>query len=99
KQLTATELTQLYLERLKRFGDTLHCVITLTEPLALEQAARADAEIKARRYKGPLHGIPWGAKDLLATKGYRTTWGATPYQDQLFDLDATVVEGVRAPGG
>lgn len=98
RQITSLALTQLYLERLKRFGDRLQCVVSLTEPLALEQAARADAEIKAGRNRGPLHGIPWGAKDLLATKGYRTTWGATPYQDQVIDLDATVVERLREAG-
>ncbi len=98
RRITSTELTRLYLERLKKHGETLKCVVTLTEDLALKQAAAADAEIKAGKYRGPLHGIPWGAKDLLATKGYKTTWGATPYKDQVIDLDATVVERLRDAG-
>ncbi len=98
KRITSTELTKLYLDRLKKHGETLKCVVTLTEELALKQAAAADAEIKAGKYRGPLHGIPWGAKDLLATKGYKTTWGATPYKDQVIDLDATVVERLDAAG-
>jgi hypothetical protein len=73
KRITSTELTKIYLDRLKRYGETLKCVVTLTEELALQQAAAADAEIKAGKYRGPLHGIPWGAKDLLATKGIKTT--------------------------
>jgi Asp-tRNA(Asn)/Glu-tRNA(Gln) amidotransferase A subunit family amidase len=73
-------------------------VVTLTEELALEQAARADREIRAGRYRGPLHGIPWGAKDLFATAGIPTTWGAAPYQHQVFDYDATVVERLREAG-
>ena len=98
KRLTSTELTKIYLDRLKKHGDTLKCVVTLTEALAMQQAAAADAEIKAGKYRGPLHGIPWGAKDLLATKGIKTTWGATPYKDQVIDLDATVVERLREAG-
>ncbi len=98
KRITSTELTKLYLDRLKRHGETLKCVVTLTEDLALTQAAAADAEIKAGKYRGPLHGIPWGAKDLLATRGIKTTWGATPYKDQVIDLDATVVQRLRDAG-
>jgi Asp-tRNA(Asn)/Glu-tRNA(Gln) amidotransferase A subunit family amidase len=98
KRLTSTELTKIYLDRLKKHGDALKCVVTLTDELALKQAADADAEIKAGKYRGPLHGIPWGAKDLLATKGIKTTWGATPYQDQVIDADATVVERLRDAG-
>ncbi|MEY4635893.1 MAG: hypothetical protein RJA55_1691 [Acidobacteriota bacterium] len=98
QRITSTELTKLYLDRLKKHGETLKCVVTLTEDLALKQAAAADAEIKAGKYRGPLHGIPWGAKDLLATKGIKTTWGATPYKDQVIDLDATVVERLRDAG-
>jgi Asp-tRNA(Asn)/Glu-tRNA(Gln) amidotransferase A subunit family amidase len=98
KRITSTELTTIYLERLKKYGDTLKCIVTLTEDLALKQAADADAEIKAGRYHGPLHGIPWGAKDLLATRGIKTTWGATPYKDQIIDFDATVVERLRDAG-
>lgn len=98
RQVTSTQLTQLYLDRLKRFGLRLKCVITLTENLALKQAKQADEEISAGLYKGPLHGIPWGAKDLLATKGINTTWGAAPYQDQLIDEDATVVKRLEEAG-
>jgi Asp-tRNA(Asn)/Glu-tRNA(Gln) amidotransferase A subunit family amidase len=98
RQVTPTELTRMYLDRLKRHGATLEAVITITEERALEQAKRADAEIAAGRYRGPLHGISWGAKDLLAVKGYRTTWGAKPYEDQIIDMDATVVERLDAAG-
>jgi len=98
KRLTSTQLTKLYLDRLKAHGPKLNAVITLTEDLALKQAAQADAEIKAGKYRGPLHGIPWGAKDLLAAKNYKTTWGATPYKDQMLDLDATVVQRLTDAG-
>ncbi len=98
KLVTSTELTQMYLARLKRYQPTLLFVVTLTEDLALQQAAEADKAIAAGRYKGPLHGIPWGAKDLLATKGIATTWGAEPYIDQVPDYDATVVERLRDAG-
>ena len=98
RQVTSTELTQTYLDRLKRHGPGLACVVTLTEELALQQAAQADREIQGGRYKGPLHGIPWGAKELFATKGIRTTWGAEPYADQVIDYDATVVERLRDAG-
>ena len=84
--VSSTALTRMYLDRLKRHGDTLKCVVTLTETLALQQAQQADMEILQGRYRGPLHGVPWGAKDLLATKGIRTTWGAKPYEDQVIDL-------------
>ena len=73
-------------------------MITLTEELALEQARRADEEIAAGKYRGPLHGIPWGAKDLLAVKGYKTTWGATPYKDQVIEEDAAVVKRLEEAG-
>ena len=98
RDVSASDLTKMYLERLKTHGSRLNCVVTLTEELALEQAAQADREIRAGRYKGPLHGIPWGAKDLLATKEIPTTWGAGPYQNQVFDYDATVVERLRNAG-
>jgi Asp-tRNA(Asn)/Glu-tRNA(Gln) amidotransferase A subunit family amidase len=98
QQITSVQLTELYLERLKKYGPLLECVITLTEDLALEQARKADAEIEAGRYRGPLHGIPWGAKDLLATKGIKTTWGAMPYKDQVIDEDATVVKRLEEAG-
>jgi len=96
--VSSTELTRMYLDRLKRYSGTLFNVITLTEDLALEQAAAADREIRAGRYRGPLHGIPWGAKDLFATKGIRTTWGAGPYENQVIDHDATIVERLREAG-
>jgi Asp-tRNA(Asn)/Glu-tRNA(Gln) amidotransferase A subunit family amidase len=98
RRITSTALTRMYLDRLKRYGDRLKCVVTLTEDLALEQAAKADKEIAAGRYRGQLHGIPWGAKDLLATKGIRTTFGAKPYENQVIDTDATVVERLRDAG-
>jgi Asp-tRNA(Asn)/Glu-tRNA(Gln) amidotransferase A subunit family amidase len=98
RDVSVTELTQMYLRRLKKFGPKLNCVVTLTEELALAQAARADQEIRAGKYKGPLHGIPWGAKDLFATKGIPTTWGAGPFQNQVFDYDATIVERLTAAG-
>jgi len=98
RDVSATDLTKMYLERLKKHGARLNCVVTLTEDLALAQAAQADSDIRAGRYKGPLHGIPWGAKDLFATKGIPTTWGAGPFQNQIFDYDATVVERLRDAG-
>lgn len=97
-QVLPSELTRMYLDRLRRYGPRLEAVITLTEERALAQARRADQEIAAGRYRGPLHGIPWGAKDLLATRGYRTTWGAKPYEDQRIDLDAAVVERLDEAG-
>ena len=98
RKVTSVELTKMYLGRLKRFGPKLLCVVTLTEDLALKQAAAADAEIKRGKYRGPLHGIPWGAKDLFATKGIKTTWGAEPYRDQVIDYDSTVVERLTEAG-
>jgi Asp-tRNA(Asn)/Glu-tRNA(Gln) amidotransferase A subunit family amidase len=98
RKISSTELTKMYLARLKRYGPKLLCVVTLTEELALKQAAAADAEIKAGKYRGPLHGIPWGAKDLFATKGIKTTWGAEPYRDQVIDYDSTVVERLADAG-
>jgi Asp-tRNA(Asn)/Glu-tRNA(Gln) amidotransferase A subunit family amidase len=98
RKVTSTALTRIYLERLKRYDPLLKCVITLTEERALKQAARADREIAAGHYRGPLHGIPWGAKDLLATRGIRTTWGARPYEHQMIDADATVVERLDQAG-
>ena len=96
--ITSTELTKLYLARLKKYDPILHCVITLTEDLALKQAARADEELAAGLYRGLLHGIPWGAKDLLAVKGYKTTFGASPYKDQAIDTDATVFTKLTEAG-
>ncbi len=98
RRVTSTTLTKMYLARLKRLDPRLHCVITLTEERALKQAAAADAEIAAGHYRGPLHGIPWGAKDLLAVKGYPTTWGAAGYENQTFDEDAEVVKRLDAAG-
>lgn len=98
REVSATDLTKMYLERLKKYGPKLNCVVTLTEDLALAQAAQADREIRSGKYKGPLHGIPWGAKDLFATKGITTTWGAGPFQNQVFDYDATIVERLRDAG-
>lgn len=98
RQVRPSELTRMYLARLERYDPLLHCVITLTPELAERQARRADAEIAAGRCRGPLHGIPWGAKDLLATRGVRTTWGARPYQNQVIDDDATVVERLERAG-
>ena len=98
RQVSSTELTKMYLERLKEHGPTLQCVVTMTEELALKQAARADAEIAAGKYRGPLHGIPYGAKDLLAVKGYKTTWGAMPYKDQMIDENSTVVKKLEEAG-
>ena len=97
-QVTSLELTEMYLNRLKRYDPVLNCVASLAEDLAYEQAKRADNEIQRGRYRGPLHGIPWGAKDLLATRGYKTTWGAMPFKDQRIDLDATTVERLEAAG-
>ena len=98
RQVTSTELTTMYLDRLKRYDPQLQCVVTLTEALALRQAKAADAEIAAGRYRGPLHGVPWGAKDLLAAEGYKTTWGAMPYKDQIIDMNATVVDRLAEAG-
>jgi len=98
RTVTSTELTKMYLDRLKRYHPKLECVITLTEELAFKQAKKADDEIKVGKYRGPLHGIPWGAKDLLAVKGYKTTWGAAPYKDQIINTDATVVKRLEDAG-
>lgn len=98
RKITSAELTTMYLDRLKRYGPMLECVITLTEELALEQARRADREIAAGMYRGPLHGIPYGAKDLLAVRGYKTTWGAMPYKDQVIDENATVIGKLEEAG-
>lgn len=96
--VTSVELTRMYLDRLRRFDPKLHCVVTLTEERALEQARRADRDLEEGRYRGPLHGIPWGGKDLLAVDGYPTTWGAEPYREQAFDYDASVVRQLDEAG-
>jgi Asp-tRNA(Asn)/Glu-tRNA(Gln) amidotransferase A subunit family amidase len=96
--ISSEELTILYLERLKRFDPELHCVITLTEERAMAMARRADRELANGIWRGPLHGVPWGAKDLLAVRGYPTTWGAAPFRDQVIDEDATVVRRLDEAG-
>ena len=98
REVSSVELTRMYLDRLERYGRRLNCVVTLTAERALAQAAEADREIRAGRYRGPLHGVPWGAKDLFATRGVRTTWGARPYEHQVLDVDATVVERLDRAG-
>jgi Asp-tRNA(Asn)/Glu-tRNA(Gln) amidotransferase A subunit family amidase len=98
QKITSLALTRMYLNRLKRYDLKLHFVITLTEKRALAQAKKADDEIARGHYRGPLHGIPWGAKDLLAVKGYPTTWGAGGFEHQSFDEDATVVQRLDAAG-
>jgi Asp-tRNA(Asn)/Glu-tRNA(Gln) amidotransferase A subunit family amidase len=98
RQATAVELTEMYLGRLKRYDPSLKCVVTLTEDLAMRQARDADREIAAGRYRGPLHGIPWGVKDLCSVKGYPTTWGAAPFKSRVLDEDATVVSKLTAAG-
>ncbi|MFL5551976.1 MAG: amidase [Gemmatimonadaceae bacterium] len=97
-RVTSMQLTQMYIARLKKFDPVLRCVISLTEDRALRQARAADAEIARGRYRGPLHGIPWGAKDLLAVRGYKTTWGAGPFKEQVIDADATVVKRLDDAG-
>ncbi|HET9441661.1 MAG TPA: amidase [Longimicrobiales bacterium] len=98
RQVSATELTEMDLDRLERHNARLEAVITLTKERALNQARQADAEIRAGRYRGLLHGIPWGAKDLLATRDIRTTWGAKPYEQQMLAEDATVVRRMDEAG-
>lgn len=96
--ITSVELCKIYLDRLKKYGDSLLCVVSLTENIALEQASKADREIAAGVYRGPLHGIPYGVKDLLAVKGYKTTWGAKPYENQQINETATVVKKLEEAG-
>jgi Asp-tRNA(Asn)/Glu-tRNA(Gln) amidotransferase A subunit family amidase len=98
RQVTSTDLTKMYLARLHRYNAKLNCVVTFLDDVALAQAAKADSEIAAGKYKGPLHGIPWGAKDILAVKGYKTTWGSGAYKDQMIDEEASVVEMLRDAG-
>ena len=95
RQVSSMELTQLYLKRLKKYDPVLRCVVNLTEDLALDQAAKADAEISAGRYRGPLHGIPWGAKDLMAVPSYPTTWGIPQFKDRVLDEMATVAQRLQ----
>lgn len=98
RKVTSEQLTKMYLDRLKKYGPKLECVISITEELAMKQAKLADAEITKGKYRGPLHGIPFGVKDLLAVKGYKTTWGSVPYKDQIIDEDATVVKRLEDAG-
>jgi len=98
KKISSVELTKFFIARLKKWDDTLECVITLTEELAMKQAKKADDELKAGIYRGPLHGIPYGLKDLFAVKGYKTTWGTTPYMDQVLDVDSYVYTELKNHG-
>jgi len=98
REVSSEELTRLYLNRLRTYDPELHCLITLTEERALDQARRADRELAAGKWRGPLHGVPWGAKDLLAVRGYPTTWGAEPFKTQVLDEDATVVRRLEEAG-
>ena len=98
RQVTSEALTRMYIERLKRYKDQLQCVVTITEELAIKQAKKADIEIARGQYKGLLHGIPWGAKDLMSVPGYKTTWGAPPFKDQLINDKGTVVKKLEKAG-
>lgn len=98
KKITSVELTQFAIDRLKKYGDTLQCVITITESLALEQAKKADTDLAKGIYHGPLHGIPYGAKDLLAVEGFKTTWGAMSFKDQTLNQTATVIKKLEEAG-
>ncbi|MEM9413775.1 MAG: amidase family protein, partial [Planctomycetota bacterium] len=98
RQLTSTRLTNIYLKRLKKYGPMLRCVVNLTEELAFQQAAQADREIAAGQYKGPLHGIPWGAKDLISVPDYPTTWGIPHYQNRVAEESATVFNKLSDAG-
>lgn len=98
RQVTSLELTEMYLARLHRYNGKLNNVVTFLDDYGRAEARRADAEIAAGRYKGPLHGIPWGAKDIIAVKGFKTTWGSPAFKEQMFDYDASVVEQLREAG-
>jgi Asp-tRNA(Asn)/Glu-tRNA(Gln) amidotransferase A subunit family amidase len=98
KKVSSVDLTQMYIARLRKYDPLLHFVVAITEDRALAKAREADSEIAAGRYRSPLHGLPWGAKDLLAVKGYPTTWGAGGFEKQAFDTDATVVQRLDAAG-
>ena len=98
RQVSSVELTEMYLGRLKRYNPTLNCVVTFTDDLALNQARQADQEIAAGKYRGPLHGVPWGCKDIIAVPGYPTTWGSNAFKEQVIDTEATVVRLLREAG-
>jgi Asp-tRNA(Asn)/Glu-tRNA(Gln) amidotransferase A subunit family amidase len=99
KKVTSADLTKLYLDRLKKYDPALKCVVNLTEELALKQAAEADRELAAGTPRGPLHGVPWVAKDLISYPGHKTTWGAGPFKDQTLDGKATVADRIDRAGG
>jgi Asp-tRNA(Asn)/Glu-tRNA(Gln) amidotransferase A subunit family amidase len=98
KKISSVVLAQFFIDRLKKYGDSLQCVISITEEIAMQQARQADAEIAAGKYRGPLHGIPYGLKDLFSVKGTKTTWGAAPYKNQVIDEDAFVYSQLQAAG-
>src|SRR5206468_424982 len=98
RQVRSVELTEMYLARLKRYNPTLNFVVTFTDDLAMNQARDADQEIAAGRYRGPLHGIPWGCKDIIAVPGYPTQWGSGAFKGQTIDTEATVVRLLRETG-
>jgi Asp-tRNA(Asn)/Glu-tRNA(Gln) amidotransferase A subunit family amidase len=98
KKITSVDLTRFFINRLKQFGDTLQCVISLTEDIAMQQAQQADKEIASGKYRGPLHGIPYGLKDLFSVKGTHTTWGAAPYKNQVREEDAFVYTQLKNAG-
>jgi Asp-tRNA(Asn)/Glu-tRNA(Gln) amidotransferase A subunit family amidase len=98
RQVTSLELTDMYLARLHRYNDKLNNVVTFLDDYGRAEAKRADAEIVAGNYKGPLHGIPWGAKDIISVKGFKTTWGSPAFKEQSFDYDASIVEMLRSAG-
>jgi Asp-tRNA(Asn)/Glu-tRNA(Gln) amidotransferase A subunit family amidase len=98
RQVSSVDLTRMYLSRLTRHNAALNCVASLTEERALREAAAADTEIDAGKYRGPLHGVPYGVKDIIAARGYPTRWGAAPLERQTFDADATVVERLHEAG-
>jgi Asp-tRNA(Asn)/Glu-tRNA(Gln) amidotransferase A subunit family amidase len=98
RQVTSLELTDMYLSRLHRYHGKLNNVVTFLDEVGRADAKRADAEIAAGKYKGPLHGIPWGAKDIISVKGYKTTWGSPAFKEQMFDYDASIVEQLREAG-
>lgn len=98
KQISSTELTEFFIDRLKKYDPLLHCVITITEERALTQAKQMDEELAKGKYRGILHGIPFGVKDLLSTKDYKTTWGSAPYKDQMINEDATVISKLENAG-
>src|SRR6185503_18686051 len=98
KKVTSLELTEMYLARLHRYNGTLNNVVTFLDDVGRAQAKQADIEIAAGKYRGPLHGIPWGAKDIISVKGHKTTWGTASLKDQVLDYDASVVEMLRDAG-